>query len=356
MSDSYYWTHWNSVKKIYLSVLIVIFLCIQSGRSRLINSGKEDQTLPSRKVVLISGGSHRFVFRSSNLLIAKNTDVFIFLHKNSSARSWVPSPMMSDIPYPVTPTTISKYFYSKGAQYVNVTMVDAEKERLKLEKAVGSKWMGKLTVFLDETQWKPHSIMLLLRHYAYMAALKYESSQNSFKYSHFLYQREDNVYFTPQPITIPFRPIVDKYRNISEKIPLIVVSKYCYFGALSDKIFYANRLGADHLFSGSFPTFVEFMRIWIEQDRDIFSNTTMQTEALIKGYLTRKNVKIMVDEFYRTELRYIDGTLCIPKLYYECGPTNFTIRAKLLNCDTIYQKLNITTTTTISKATSRLTL
>eukprot|EP01036_Dinobryon_divergens_P029937 gene29937-39109_t len=272
--------------------------------------------------VLISGAAHRFIFQSSNLLIANNTDVFIYLYNESTL---------------VTSSSILTYFYSRGAQFVNITVVDDGIERRKLENAVGEKRMSDITDFLYAGHWKPNSIILLLRHYAYMAALRHEKSQKIFKYSRFHYQQEDNAYFTPKPVTIPSQLIVDKYKKITEKVPLVVVSKYCPYGSLSDKIFFSNRLGAEHLFGNSYSTFVQYMRMWIEQKEDVRSMVTpMQTGALIKGYLGKKKVKIEKDEFYRTELQHnINGNLCISDASSKCGPKNFTSQLKLSICEPI---------------------
>jgi hypothetical protein len=309
--------------RIAVFLLILFLLITLSAQSKATDGiGKvENPQFLSKMAVLISGGAHRFIFQSSNLLIANNTDVFIYLYNEST---------------PVISSSITSYFYSRGAQFVNITVVDARIERRKLEYAVGDKRMSDITDFLYAGHWKPYSIMLLLRHYAYMAALRHEKSQKIFKYSRFLYQQEDNAYFTPQPITIPSQPIVDKYKKVSEKVPLVVVSKYCPYGSLSDKIFFSNRLGAEHLFGNSYSIFVQYMRMWIEQKEDVRSMVTpMQTGALIRGYLGKKKVKIEKDEFYRTELQHINGTLCISDASSKCGPKNFTSQVKLPICEPI---------------------
>ena len=276
-----------------------------------------------RKAVLISGGTHRFLYREANLVFENNTDVFIVLHNESSALVNSPSSTALQVPYPVSETTVVSDFLSKGANCVHYFVINVTEERQKLDDAVGQEFLeNNVHKHFLVKKWIPYSIMQLLRHYAFMAAVNNERSQNnSFQYSHFLYQREDNVYFTPVQMTLPIIPTLKPYLLFDDSIPLVVASKYCPWGGLSDKIFFANRLGAEILFSKSYNKFVLNMRRWLRGGKDSMDH--IGTEEQVHNMLQEAEVVIKTDEFFRTELRYVGGTLCVQPVYSTCGPPGF---------------------------------
>ena len=300
-------------RRVFLSIFFVSYLSINSK---------------FRKAVLISGGAHRFIFREANFAFENDTDVFIFLYNDSSAQVWVPSSKSPQVPYLVSENSVVPYFHSKGANYVHYNVIDIPRERKKLDTALGQEYLYRYTnKFLRKVEWQPHSIMLLLRHYAYMAAINYERIHSDFfKYSHFLYQREDNVYISAAPMIIPIIPTLEPYLLYNDTVPLVVASKYCPWGGLSDKIFFANRLGAEILFANSYRKFVSNMRLWVKGE-DNFNMTNsadhMVTEDLIRRLLVKSGVVVETNEFFRTELRYVEGTLCIQAIYAKCGPLGF---------------------------------
>ena len=300
-------------RRVFLSIFFVSYLSINSK---------------FRKAVLISGGAHRFIFREANFAFENDTDVFIFLYNDSSAQVWVPSSKSPQVPYLVSENSVVPYFHSKGANYVHYNVIDIPRERKKLDTALGQEYLYRYTnKFLRKVEWQPHSIMLLLRHYAYMAAINYERIHSDlFKYSHFLYQREDNVYITAAPMIIPIIPTLEPYLLYNDTVPLVVASKYCPWGGLSDKIFFTNRLGAEILFANSYEKFVSNMGLWVKGE-DNFNMTNsadhMITEDFIRRLLVNSGVVVERDEFFRTELRYVEGTLCIQGIYANCGPLGF---------------------------------
>lgn len=294
-----------------------------------------------RNAILISGGLHRFIFRDSRIGGFKpHTDVFIQLFNDSSTRE-LKRKIVSIIPYKVSADTIREYFLDLGAATVHIEIYNKEslrRFRHRMGNAVGPEKIHKLSLVPQEPgwtlltkRWLPHSVMFLLRHLVYTAALRY-STYYGFNYTHFLYQREDNVYVTPKPMKLP--ALTNLIRLCDDvTVPCLVLDKYCGWGSWPDKIYYFNELGGNLLFSRTWDDFVRFLYAWVTVDQTKYKWNPldqMQTEFITEYWVQRVHgLKPFQVDFERTEQRY-DGHLCIFESYINCF--NYSFRFKWRKC------------------------
>jgi hypothetical protein len=298
-----------------------------------------------RQALLISGGKHRFIFRQSRIGgFEKNTDVFIVLHDDGNATTWV-DVLDKQLAYDISVPTIKAFFMNLGAETVHVTIISAEdvrELRTRIEKDVGEDKLVELKQdpFYGQRKWQPAVIMFVLRHLVFKTALKFSSS-HGFNYTHFLYHREDNVYYSEGQPILPTRD--GKMKELcpgSAIIPCIAVSKYCGWGSINEKIFFSNHRGADILFGPTWKDFIAFINAWVYlyNSNQVHNWERMQIEYHYKHWLEfngGKNLAIHRIDFDRTELRYVHSLLCISEIYIGCNPPG------VLNTPWM-QELNIT--------------
>ena len=303
-----------------------------------------------KKAVLISGGLHRFIFQQSRIgSFESGTDVFIQLHGDSNAATWS-SKVDNTLPYDVSESAIKKYFKNLGADSVHVFIYNTneiDQLRKKIEGEVDKDKLDRIQkdTYVIQRRWIPHSIMFALRHLAFRSAMKYALSSN-LHYSHYLYQREDNVYYSEEPPILPTREGICMH----PAIPCVAVSMYCGFGALSDKIYYTNQLGAEHIFSTSWNGFILFINAWLDSyNVTKIDPNRMQTEGHVQQWMMRNytvttiaatttttttttttistnstvTTDIVMFDFSRTEMRFKDGRLCVVTGKCNCGTAGF---------------------------------
>ena len=283
----------------------------------------------ARKAVLISGGLHRFIFRQSRIGgFEKGTDVFIHLYRDSDAPVWT-AQVDRFLPYDFSESAIKAYFSSLGAESVHLFIYDVSemrqlRERMEADVDPDKFHRLKEDSFALHKRWMPHSTMFALRHLAFKSAMQYAASRR-FNYSHYLYQREDNVYYGEESSTLPTQEGMAAICANPVR-PCVALSMYCAFnGFWSDKIYYTNQLGAEHLFSNTWKDFMAFLEMWLDSYQPhIRDGQKLQTEAHVYYWLTRYAItNVHMIDFQRTEMRFQGGQLCVPSAYTDCGGSGF---------------------------------
>jgi hypothetical protein len=296
------------------------------------DSAEEKQLETPRQALLISGIMNRFIFRQSRIgNFESRTDVFIVLQndKNAVSSRYVDA----HLPYNNSVSTIKAFFTNLGAETVHVTVLTSEDIidlRKRIEMDVGEDKLVELKndSFWGAKRYHPLVVMFALRHLVFASALKFSSS-HSFNYTHFLYQREDNVYFTTTPATLPTRN--GKLKELcpaSATIPCVAVSDNCVWDAVNDKIFFANHRGADILFSPTWKDFIAFVDayVYLYNSKEVHNWERLQTEYHYQHWLEVNGGHDLVIhniDFFRTELRFVHGVLCINEVYIQCAVTGF---------------------------------
>eukprot|EP01036_Dinobryon_divergens_P031871 gene31871-41356_t len=298
------------------------------------------KTAGRKKAVLISGGLHRFIFRQSRIGgFESGTDIFIQLYSDANATTWA-SKVDSSLPYDASESAIKAYFRSLGAESVHLFIYsknEIEQLRRKIESEVDKGKLNRIQGddYVMHWRWMPNTIMFVLRHLVFRSAMKHAMLSN-LTYSHYLYQREDNVYYSEDPMILPTQEGI----CMKPTIPCVAVSMYCGFGALSDKIYYTNQLGAEHLFSKNWKEFISFINSWLDSynatirdpirmqsERHVHqwlmrsTNTTSTTTTITPANTTSTDIEKI--DFSRTEMRFTDGRLCVVKSYSSCGSAGF---------------------------------
>ena len=298
------------------------------------------KTTAVKKAILISGGLHRFIFQQSRIGgFESGTDIFIQLYSDANATTWS-SIVDKSLPYDTSESAIKTYFKRLGAESVHLFIYnkyEIDQLRRKMESEVDKGKLNRIKgdAYVMRMRWTPNSIMLVLRHLVFRSAMKH-AMFNNLNYSHYLYQREDNVYYSEDP------PILPTLEGIcmDPAVPCVAVSKYCGFGALSDKIYYTNQLGAEHLFSRSWKGFISFMNAWLDTyNATIIDGLRMHTEGHLQQWLMTRNTTTSITaitnttntttttvvkiDFLRTEMRFKDGRLCVVHPYFNCGSAGF---------------------------------
>jgi len=175
----------------------------------------------------------------------------------------------------------------------------------------------------NNRRWKQNFRMMYLRHKVYANALQSQVA-NDF----FLYTREDNMFMAVPPAVLHFVPTAR---------PTIVVDTFCGWGGMPDKIFFADRQGADTLFGKNAPGFVRNMFVWVRTSQKIaakwpedntrmgFVDVPFQTESFYNSLMRMRSsgnkhgiASVQEADFYRTEVRTVNGDVCIPQLYKQC--------------------------------------
>lgn len=290
-------------------------------------------TAAGRHAILISGGTNRFIFRESRIGgIDNNTDVFIHLHDSQQATVWYTAAPIDRVPYEVSVQTIHAYFTSLGAGSVHVRIYSTEEISdfaQSMNLVVGQHRLSNYSEYILEHRWRPHSIMFLLRHLAFQAALDF-SAFNGFKYKNILYQREDNVYYSEKPMQLPINSLLSNKASCLHwnRTPCIQLSKFCPFKSASDKIYFTNMKGAEIAFSATWDAFVTFLIGWVEMDMinkdpQLQTGEIMGTERFLFKWFRDHNATMESQNFQRTEMRYSNNQLCIVEVYRNCGDDGF---------------------------------
>ena len=232
-------------------------------------------------------------------------------------------------------------------------------------------------------RWRNNLYMYYQRHRVYRAARHYEKEQQQqqqqqqqapslpFQYDFFFYLREDNVFLrknqnedsvlsssslsssSSSSSAVIFNstelfdylthlqhrnrqseePERTKQQQQQQQQPIIAVDYHCPWEAVSDKlaVLPAETVAATTAFSmnyfggDTFQSFVKFIHQWFEFSllrAEVWQrNEPLQTEAILYYVMKKSNAKIVRWDFHRTDMRYVDNTLCIPGVYvqYNCS-------------------------------------
>lgn len=272
-------------------------------------------------------------------------DVYVVV-SNTSGKFWAQKAGMPvQPPYgdgAFTPERIREYYLRKGAHHVNITVLSQKaiddrfsdiEDKVKIaggganstKQSSSEWWMLRSQVPKFKLHWEPHGKAFLMRHLAYSAAAAAEHSL-PYKYSHVLSAREDNAFVNP---TYSLEALM---KQISKPV---AVDQYCGFGSYSDKLYFADRLGADNLLGRTTDQHVGHMVGWLdfalkesvpstqsERTRaiNITTEDPMQPEAWVQQLLASTGTGVTTFDFNRTDIRYVRGSegACTPALYYKC--------------------------------------
>lgn len=177
------------------------------------------------------------------------------------------------------------------------------------------------------TQMKANLRMFFLRHAAFQMSI---SDNHRLSYNAYTYWREDNYFFHPLNIS------VDSFGNDSTQ-PYVVVDEPCKFNSYSDKMYMMNREGANLLFDSTRSSFLRKMKHWV-----LFSKLLdkkrypFQTERFLHDILSSAVVKRKL--LNRIDVRYVNGSLCVPRFYFRCMPKK--IKQKALRLFVVCGKRN----------------
>lgn len=164
--------------------------------------------------------------------------------------------------------------------------------------------------------------MMFLRHLAYKSALAAEPGLG-YKYSHFLYLREDNAFVEP-PAGFEGAPQdldVSIWHHIQTMSPAMVkVDKYCGQDAWSDKIYLAGREGAAILFKDSLREHASDMSRWVNRGGRKRGHTNMQSEEWLQYLMQVSGVNVSLADFHRVDIRYMPDAAkpCVHENYFLC--------------------------------------
>eukprot|EP00954_Amorphochlora_amoebiformis_P028870 1392336-Amorphochlora_amoeboformis.AAC.1 len=220
------------------------------------------------------------------------------------------------------PVRIEMYFERQGAHRVSVGFVSGKSlidirealvAHLKQSANNGAAWWHRVKLAEGfSKRWPANPDMLQLRHIGYATVLQKERSL-PYNYSHVLYLRDDNVFLRGIP--------EGHIKTLAQSIdagpgarPSVVVDSRCGFRSLSDKIYLANKPGADLLWSPTSEQHVSKIRAWLEVDanhtgKHARQGLDIQTEQFLykllsKGTRQYPNPRIKKANFHRTDMRY----------------------------------------------------
>jgi len=302
--------------------------------------------------VLISGQQYRFIYQDGALqkgldrLLGKDEtfDIHAVIAKTGRAENvWMGS-IPEFPPYSMDHADIADFLSRRtSAKHVNITLVEKdallddlqEVRNLSLnhEARLTSKPVGLLEHTIRNghgglLRFEANTMMLHLRHLAYMQALSSELVL-PYKYQAFLVLREDNTFLGPNlgPCVGCAFKLVSSDCQASDASPVVLADQNCVWGTrLSDKIFFANRAAASLMWKDSRQGHIEHIASFIGP---MVKNGTypfpMQTESWIDKHLVESNIELIVLDFQRIDKRYVTQNntykplLCVPKLYSGCN-------------------------------------
>jgi hypothetical protein len=249
--------------------------------------GSESRTSGEQHVaILITGQSYRFTYKDQFANVAggvagfvcgsgKTTcnttaDLYIML-TDTHGIQWT-APRAQKPPYGISTDEIKAFFMKNGANNVYARIL-ADKEfsqnmsqiedlmvargAVHANKSKGAWWKDAQKIQLFDKRFRPVSRMLFLRHSAYNAALSAETAFG-YKYSHFLYIREDNLLYHP---AYSLELLMAEGRQVS-------VDTHCGYGSYPDRTYFTNREGADAVFTPTIDDFVSRMTLWVQTALD----------------------------------------------------------------------------------------
>jgi len=295
--------------------------------SRSPNAEDQDDSL----AIMISGQCHRFVYRdqAGPLLNFSQTspppkiDVYITLQCSDKPLAAF-SGEVDTPPYMtnLNITDIIDWYHKKGANRVEVKILDdeimeemeqmitnhsttlhrrnPEEERFDLRNNMLGYFYGR---------WAVEVRKFYSRHVVYNMTLQTQA------YTGYVFVREDNFFLPPLDID----KVLLKNKNNTADQPFVAVDEHCEFGSYSDKMYVANKLGADMIFSSSFAQFLERMRsyvLFMYYNKDF--GEPYQPEAFVHDSL--RVAEVQKFDMVRVDVRYQKGKKCIPALYYYCMP------------------------------------
>lgn len=234
---------------------------------------------------------------------------------------------------------IQEHYLAAGANAASVRIVSEEEftasikdisERVFKVGAIANgtsekEWLAaaKATKNFDR-RFKENGNMMYMRHLVYAAA---EASELNvpYNYTHMLYTREDNVFVRPPYTLMELARTLDGGSPRDLAPAAVAVDKFCGWGAHSDKIYFANRRGAEVLFPSTEEEHVRRMARWINRAyRAKRRGDPLQTEEFFKELLDDAGAKVEKIDFHRNDVRYVKDketgqvAPCIAEAYRRC--------------------------------------
>lgn len=325
------------VLKLFLTTFILRSLGLKISRSpqtnpfdTLARNGRSSRG--PALAVLLSGQTYRFVYRDMferfgnvHNFFGCPVDLYIVL---SSCRGEQQIPRPIETPYADdvlndqqgVATFLKQYGFNNVVidvipqETVNASAIQLLRDLI--EAGGGQAWFQAMkTIKGFDEKFGRNSQMMYLRNKVYSLA-KSSESKLPYRYAHFMYMREDNVFqATPQ---VNFKSVLPKL----SMEPAMVVDQLCPFGGIGDKIFFGNRQGMDVLFGKDYFALLENLLYWLKVSS--FRNSTkrpMQTEFFTKSVLLDHGVNIVEADFARNDVRY-SPQACIPLPYVRCASRN----------------------------------
>jgi hypothetical protein len=322
-----------------------------------------------RVAVLIAGQCHRFAYREQEgpLFLpptekksSPKFNVFIVLQCGTPQKTFTghveTPPYMKEFVNEIVSNDspfvqdVIDWYRSKGAENVKVQILD-EKIMSSREAEITNyvtRYHGNkrddnqnMIEFLREgNRWSIEARKFYLRHAVYEMALQQQEDKNRrYAYDAFVFWREDNYFLRPLEMeyllsiinstktTTPSGDVSDHDPTLimSDRQPQIITDASCTFGAYSDKMYAANRLGADLLFQPYYAAFLESMKRYVlfalyrkntskkSSNHHPFKPEMYVHDALMAAQVTPVNLG-------RVDVRYNDGQRCVPQIYHRCLP------------------------------------
>jgi hypothetical protein len=311
--------------------------------------GEEDAVDKSSSIaVLISGQCSRFIYKDQQVPLFtdasppdnnKVVDVYIALQCGKQVKAGIGNTDSPPYMQKVNVTDIEHWYLSKGANKVQVKLLDDNAMDPKVAEitkhAVTIKGdgddkarKGRRPQLLTSIQrgyfqagkrkwkhrWEIEAHKLYLRHVVYSLSRSHQRRS----YGAYVYMREDNYFLAPMDMD---RIFFNNTNATNNNRPFVVVDANCmFFGAYSDKMYVANEPGADLLFGRTFDDFLQQMKFyalfgWYRKD---FNANPMQPEAFMHSRLSAVNVEMF--DLQRTDVRYLKDQRCVPHQYFLCMP------------------------------------
>ncbi len=202
---------------------------------------------------------------------------------------------------------------------------------------------------------KISSEIWLSRHLCYQLALKREKLTCS-HYASFLFLREDNVFGSITNLTRQlYLEEARLYLSQQGLKPAVVISKFCPFGGVAEKIAFFNPAGVALHYSSSMFGFVRYMKKYYDHTlhmREPSQNTLLakhreripfQMEQWLDEFYNQANFTTLPYDFGRIDGRYVNDVkakayLCTPTLYSTCCSSNTSAQECVIPaCSTVFE-------------------
>lgn len=317
--------------------------------------------------------------------------------------------------YPLSAADVERVYSRQGVRRVRLTLLSASdmaNVSRRVEHDVASRgaraiasspsrWWHAARTLIPRwgVRWAPHSRMLYLRHAAFREALEEERTSGE-QYRHFLYLREDNAFLDPPADLSILAGCMHDDQSTAHRTPckgsvasapgsavlvadgeptlrraessargVVAVDDKCGWASWSDKIYLADRPGAEALFGATYEDHVARMTEWIQLamlppnapqrlrslpssvgwlvNGTTLAGDPMQTEYFLQSLMLASGMRVYQFAFHRTDVRYRDAaapnvsarglapqpqakvahatdvtlrdSVCIPDLYAKCG-------------------------------------